>query len=166
LVGELEGQLQLDTLFDTISINAAELRALQHAPDAGLDVQVVLWDQSTLSGQLRQPEVNCNLKSGVAVKIPVALIDRYFNPMPHPSPAMITKIKSIVTDLSADDFKQRERAEQQLVAMGTSVMSVLKEMSSSQPPEAQQRIESILKQLEKKRTAANANPTPGAVVDQ
>jgi hypothetical protein len=63
---------------------------------------------------------------------------------------VIEKIKAIVLELSADDFKQRERAEQQLVAMGSVVSSVLKEMSASQPPEAQQRIESILKQLEKK----------------
>jgi hypothetical protein len=154
LVGALEGQLKLDTMFDTIAINAAELRGLQHAPDAGLDVQVTLWDQTTLSGQLHAPEVTCNLKSGVSVKIPVALIDKYNNPEPLPSPIMIDKIKSMVGELSADDFKQREQAEQQLVAMGPAVAAVLKQMSGSQPPEAQQRIESILKQLEKKSGAA------------
>jgi hypothetical protein len=150
LVGALEGQLKLDTLFDTISINAAELRGLQHAPDAGLDVQVTLWDQTTLSGQLHEPEILCHLKSGVSVKIPVALIDRYSNPEPLPSPLMVDRIKAMVAELSADDFKQRERAEQQLVAMGPAVSAVLKQLSGAQSPEAQQRIESILKQLEKK----------------
>jgi hypothetical protein len=155
LVGALQGQLKLDTLFDTIAINAAELRGMQHAPDAGLDVQVTLWDQTTLSGQLHEPEVTCNLKSGVSVRIPVALIDRYTNPEPLPSPMMIDRIKAMVAELSADDFKQREQAEQQLIAMGPSVAAVLKEMSGSQPPEAQQRIESILRQVEKKATSSS-----------
>jgi hypothetical protein len=155
LVGALEGQLKLDTLFDTIAINAAELRGMQHAPDAGLDVQVTLWDQTTLSGQLHEPEVTCSLKSGVSVKIPVALIDRYANPEPLPSPMMIDRIKAMVAELGADDFKQREQAEQQLIAMGPSVAAVLKQMSGAQSPEAQQRIESILKQVEKKATSSS-----------
>jgi hypothetical protein len=150
LVGSLSGQLQLDTLFDSIAINATELRSLVHAPDAGLDVQVTLWDQTTLSGQLRQPEVSCDLKSGVTVKVPVALIERYVNPLPKPSDTMVERIKAVVTELGADDWKQRERAEAQLVAMGSVVIPILKEMSGTVSPEAQQRIDSILKQVEKK----------------
>ena len=41
--------------------------------------------------------------------------------------------------------------------MGPTVASVLREMLPSQPPEAQQRIESILKQLGK---SASAPPQP------
>jgi hypothetical protein len=170
LVGTLGGQLKLDTTFDTISIDATELRGLTRAPEAGLDVQVTLWDQTTISGQLEQPEVTCELKSGVSVKIPVPLIDRYSNPQPKPSPSMIERIKSVVAELSADDWKQRERAEATLVSMGPVVSGVLKEMSGSQPPEAQQRIDSVLKQLEKQQksaASAGAGPAiPGQVVDQ
>jgi hypothetical protein len=150
LVGTLDGQLKLDTTFDTITINAPELRTLVHAADSDMDVQATLWDQTTLSGQLHDPLVTCNLRSGVSVKIPIALIDRYSNPQPQPSAMMIDRIKAVVADLSADDWKQRERAEAQLVAMGPVVAGVLKDMSSSVSPEAQQRIDSVLKQLEKK----------------
>jgi hypothetical protein len=164
LVGTLAGQLKLDTTFDTITIDAAGLRAMTRAPEAGLDVQVTLWDQTTISGQLEEPEVTCDLKSGVSVKIPVPLIDRYSNPSPRPSPSMIDRIKSVVADLSADDWKQRERAEAQLVSMGPVVASVLKDLSASQPPEAQQRIDSVLKQLEKQAKSGGA--TPAGTPDQ
>jgi hypothetical protein len=109
-----------------------------------------MWDGTTLSGQLHDPMVSCNLKSGVVVKIPMALIDHYSNPQPQPSALMVERIKTIVADLSADDWKQRDRAEAQLIAMGPIVSGVLKGMSGSVPPEAQQRIGSVLKQLEKK----------------
>jgi hypothetical protein len=159
-VGTLAGELKLDTNFDTITINAAEMRSLTHAAEAGMDVQVTLWDQTTLSGQLRQPEVTCNLKSGVNVKIPLAMVDRYSNPMPQPSAIMVDRIKAIVAELNAQDFKQRDRAEAQLVSMGPVVAGVLKELSPTQTAEAQNRIEAVLRQLEKKPDVSGV-PAPG-----
>ncbi|HMB94478.1 MAG TPA: hypothetical protein VKK61_00415, partial [Tepidisphaeraceae bacterium] len=94
-------------------------------------------------------------KSGVAVKIPLSLIDHYSNPQPQPSAMMMDRIKAVAADLSADDWKQRERAQSQLVSMGPIVVGVLKQMSGSVPPEAQQRIDAILKQLEKKSTGSS-----------
>ena len=52
-VGTLAGQLKLDTNFDTITINAAEMRSMTRVADAGMDVQAVLWDQTAVSGQLQ-----------------------------------------------------------------------------------------------------------------
>ena len=150
LVGTLTGPLKLDTTFDTIDVDGAEVRSLTRAPEsAGLDVQVTLWDQTTVSGQLQQPHVTCALGSGVQVTVPVALVEEYSNPNPKPSTTMVERIKSVVEQLSHPDWKTRESAEAQLAAMGPTVASVLREMLPGQPPEAQQRIESILKKLGK-----------------
>jgi hypothetical protein len=155
--GTIAGQLKLETTFDTITINGSELQSLAHAPDAGFDVQATLWDQTTLSGQLKDPQVTCSLKSGVSVTVPVPMIARYDNPHPKPSETMIDRIKAVVADLGAEDWKKRESAEAQLVTMGSSVIPVLKEMRDSQPIEAQQRIDSVLKQLDKKPPAGGLN---------
>jgi hypothetical protein len=159
LVGTLTGRLKLDTTFDTIDVDAAEIRALARAPEAaGLDVQVTLWDQTTVSGQLQQPQVVCALGSGVQVTVPIALVEEYSNPNPKPSATMVERIKAVVAQLSADDWKAREAAEAQLAGMGPTVASVLRDMLPTQPPEAQQRIESILKQLGKKAAAPQPMP--------
>lgn len=159
LVGTLGGQLKLDTNFDTITVNGGELLSLSRAPESGMDIQIALWDQTTLSGQLREAQLTCNLKSGVTVTVPVPLISKYDNPLPRPSEMMVDRIKTVVKDLSVEDWRQRERAEQQLTAMGTSVISVIKELREGQPLEAQQRIDSILKSLEAKPASpAQASP--------
>lgn len=158
MVGTLAGQLKLDTNFDTITLNGTEMLALVHAPDGGLDVQATLWDQTTLSGQLRDPVIACKLICGVTVNIPVALINKYGNPLPRPSDLMVDRIKAVVAELSAEDWKQRERAEAQLVTMGSSVVPILRELSGTLSLEAQQRIDSVLKQLEKKPAAGSAAP--------
>ena len=66
------------------------------------------------------------------------------------------RIKQLVADLNADDWKQRDRAEEGLKSMGPVAIGVLKQLGANQPPEAQQRIDSIVKELEKERDGAKA----------
>jgi len=157
LIGSLTGQLKVNTAFDTITVNAPEIRSLTRARDAGMDVQIVLWDQTRLSGQLDAPAVLCALNSGVTVKIPVPLIESYSQPLPQVSTETVGKVKQIVEQLNADDWKQRDRAQNQLIAMGSAIAGTLRELRGSQTPEAQQRIDAILKQFEK--TPATAGPS-------
>jgi hypothetical protein len=151
LVGTLGGKLVIDTAFDTIPVNAEEIKALAHPTPGSLDVSLTLWDGTTLSGQLQDQDLACTLASGLAVKVPVALVQEYEQPAPAPSSAMKERIKTIIADLNATDWKQRDRAEAALVGMGPVAIGVLKELRSGQPPEAQQRIDSVVKELETQR---------------
>jgi len=149
LVGTLMGELKLDTAFDTITLNAAETRALAHAEEASADVSATTWDGTVFSGQLEQQEVLCHLISGVDMHVPVALLRSYSNPQTAAPAMMVERIKAIVADLNADDWKQRDAAEKQLVDIGPGAAGTLKSLRDSQPPEAQQRIDSVLKQFQK-----------------
>ncbi len=152
LVGSLTGRLKLDTAFDTLSLDAGQVRKMSRGKDGGAtDVQVTLWDQTVVSGQLEDPAVKCALDSGVTISVPVALIQEYNQPQPTPASGMVDKIKANVAQLNADDWKTRDRAEAELTAMGPAVVSVLKQLRPSQPPEAQQRIDQILASVSKKK---------------
>ncbi|MCY2953055.1 MAG: hypothetical protein NTU53_13920, partial [Planctomycetota bacterium] len=149
LVGAIAGSLKLDTAFSTMSVTAGEIRRLTHTAGSPSEVQVVLWDETTVSGQLQDAELTCQLKSGVRMKVPVGLVEEYSQPRPVPSPAVVEGIKGLVGELSVDDWKQRDRAQERLTAMGPAVISTLKQLRAQQSPEAQQRIDAVLKQLEK-----------------
>jgi hypothetical protein len=145
---------------------------MTRARDSVQDVQVVLWDGTSLSGQLQQTELSCELKSGITMKVPLALLEEYTQPQPRPSPSMIEKIKGIIGDLNADDWKQRDRAQAALISMGPVAAGPLKELRAKQPPEAQKAIDIILQKLEEQRkkekpasgtnahTATPAQPIP------
>jgi len=163
-VGVLAGQLKLDTAFDTLAIEAAEIRRLARPPQAvGLDVQVTLWDDTVISGQLQEALLPCTLKSGLTVTVPVALVETYEQPEPRPSAGMIERINSRVAELDADDWKQRDRAEAELVAMGTAVVPVLKSVRGAQSPEAQQRIDQVLNALSKSKKTTGGGGQAGMV---
>jgi hypothetical protein len=169
LNGVLVGKLKLDTSFDTIDVNAPELKSLTHAAEGGAnDVQAVLWDGTSLSGQLEDQDVSCQLVGGVTLKVPVALVQDYQQPQPQPSASMVEQIKKVVeTDLTNEDWHVRDRARAQLMSMGPAVAAVLKQVRDQQPPEAQKTIDIILAELEKQRKSGKVGATTaGAGVAQ
>jgi hypothetical protein len=149
VTGTLQGDLKLDTTFDTIALHAPEIRAITHSKEGPADVSVTTWDGTVFSGQLQEQSIKCHLKSGLDMQIPVALMETYSNPSATVPPMMLEKIKSIVGDLNADDYKQRDDAEQKLLRFGVGIIPTLKSMRDQQTPEGQQRIDSVLKQLQK-----------------
>jgi hypothetical protein len=60
---------------------------------------------------------------------------------------MVNRIKQVVRDLDSSDWKVRDRAQSQILAIGPSVMSVLRKIQPTAPAEASQRIDLILHRL-------------------
>ena len=159
LVANLTGQYKLDTAFDALTLKGEQIKSISHSKTSPLDVIVRLWDESSVSGQLEEPDLNCLLKSGVTVKVPVALVAEYSQPQPKPADAMVEKVKGIVEKLNADDWKARDEAQKQLTAMGPPIAPLLKQLRPGQPPESQQRIDDVLQALKGPRPGAtNAVP--------
>ena len=174
LVGALAGRVVLDTAFDAIEVQADGLQGLRPggggAAEAGTspnEVQLTLWDGATLSGRVRGDAVDCTLRCGATVRVPVGMVKRYSQPRPRPSPQVVERIKAVVADLNADEWKTRDRAAAQLASIGAASAAVLKELRDGQPPEVRQRIDQILASFESKSdVAAPPRPAPEAVPPQ
>ena len=83
LVGTLTGTLKVDTAFDVMSVDAAQVRSMTPSKDNPADMAITTWDGTTFNGQVEDPTVVCHLSCGVDVRVPVSLIDGYTNP-PRP----------------------------------------------------------------------------------
>jgi hypothetical protein len=105
---------------------------------------VRLFDDTTISGQLVDEELTCRLRSGPVVKVPLAVVAEYEQPYPEPPPQTLERVKQIVADLNAEDWKERDRAQGQLASMGPVVIGVLREMRPLQSAEGQRRIDVVL----------------------
>ncbi len=155
LVGTVAGILKLQTAFGLMDLNSGEIKQLTHAK--GADVQIVLWDQTTVSGQLQDQDLVCDLKCGVQMKVPVSLVGEYNQPRPTPSAPVIESIQKLGVELNSDDFATREEAQHKLTTMGPVVIKVLQKMRDKQTPEGQTRIDAIIKALE----SPPPKPIPG-----
>jgi hypothetical protein len=148
LVGTLAGTLKLETAFDTITVNCAQIRHLSRLPTGTGDAQATLWDDSVLRGQLRGTKLKFQTSSGAEMELGLGMIEEYLQPRPTPSDAMIATIKSTVAELNAEDWKRRDEAQEKLTAMGPVVLGTLQQIRAAQPAEAQRRIDVIVPILE------------------
>jgi hypothetical protein len=151
LVGSLSGKLKLDTGFSMLTLDSEGIKAMTKIKDSPQDVQVTLWDDTSFRGQLQEPEVTCVTRGGLEVRVPIALVEDYTQPLPKPAGAVVDKIKALVAQLNADDWNSRQKAQEQLAAMGHMTTGVLRDLRPTQPEEAQSRIDQILAGLEKKK---------------
>jgi hypothetical protein len=151
LVGSLIGSLTLHAPFDTIKIEGPQIRRLAPASEkAGAstsDIQITLWDDSTLSGRLAESHLTVQLRCGLIVKAPVALVREYAQPLPQPSDPMALRIRNVAKELDADDWATRDRAHAHLLSIGPPAMAVLKQVRPSATPEGKQRIDLLLQSL-------------------
>ena len=112
-----------------------------------------------------------SLASGGSMQVPLALVVKYEQPQPQPSNQMIEKIKEVIAR------PQRRRLEEARPRAGDAgehgprrEQRAEEARATSQPPEAQQRIDAILKELEKAKSGrqtagATTAPGPGAGVE-
>jgi len=156
LVGTLSGELRLNTAFSTMTLNAGEVKRVTHGKHGPQDVQVVLWDDTTVSGQLEVADVLCKTRSGVEIRVPVALVQAYENPRPQPGKGVIDAIGKLVGQLSADEWGARDEAQKKLVSMGPVVITVMKDLRAKQSLEGQQRIDATILMIEKSEGAGPA----------
>jgi hypothetical protein len=158
--GSLDGKLHVETAFDSLEIAGEQVAALERVKESPTDVQIKLWDSAVVSGRMVETQLPMKLASGVVVKVPVSAVKEYQQPTPKPSATVLEQIGTLVKQLNADDAKDRDAAEQQLISFGANVGPVLTELRAKQPPEAQQRIDTILKALNAEKPAPAANPQP------
>jgi len=161
LAGALGGKLQLETAFDMIEIDGAEIRGLHHAGTAPTEVQVILWDDTTLSGRLKGDVINMTLKSGPALHVPAALIEEYSQPQPLPPASVLEKLRTLVADLASDDWKRADRANSELGTMGPRITGALRALRPQQAKPVQDRIDALLAKFEPKAETPATNPAPG-----
>jgi hypothetical protein len=164
LIGTIGGTLSLETPFDTLHIEGPQIKQLIHARGGDHDVQITLWDDSTLSGRLVESHVTCLLKCGLSLRVPITLIEHYQQPLPLPSSPMIDRIKQTARDLDSDNWTIRDQAQSQLIAIGPSTMAVLKQIRAAASVEAAQRIDLIVNQLSADLEASTRVGAPAAPV--
>lgn len=170
LIGTLAGTLSLQTNFDTLHIEGNQVKRIVHTPNGNdHDIQLTLWDDSTVSGRLVESHIAAHLRCGLMLRLPIALVDHYLQPLPLPSLQIVKKVKEVAVLLDHDNWRMRDHAQNQIMSLGPSVMSVLKQIQPTAPAEASQRIQLMLdrltEQLEGPATMQGPNPNHGTPLE-
>lgn len=143
LVGTVAGELSLQTAFDVITAQGSQVKAITRAGAAG-EVQVTLWDDATFTGRLPSDTLEIRLSSGPTLRVATRWIDRYVQPLPLPSEAVLEKMRQLLSEINSSDWKVADRSTAALAQMGPRVAPGLRLLRQGQPAGVQERIDKIL----------------------
>ncbi len=109
---------------------------------------VKTWDGSTVSGRLLERAVTVELvPGGPTVKAVVAQIASIDRTDASPTADMRKKVETLIAQLGAESYKDREAAMKALIKIGPMIMPFLKRRMNNPDPEIRTRIQLILEKL-------------------
>ena len=109
-------------------------------------IRLHLFDGSVISGDLSVSEITVDTSFGKLV-VPIDKI-RSFTPGLDSNPKQVEELQALINNLGSDDYKTREQAHKDLVAMGAKVRKELEAHVNSENAEIKRHVGEIIKALE------------------
>lgn len=156
LVGELnQATVELLTISGVLELPADQIRELERVSDdanvpgsGGAVFQVNLWDGSQVVGRFEKTDVQLGAGDH-QWQLPAQAIDRYTAPSPVLSEQARAKIILLIRDLGSDDWKAREQATEELLALGPMAAERLRQtVQQTRDLEVRRRAEAILAEID------------------
>ncbi|MDP7287416.1 MAG: hypothetical protein QGH94_05440 [Phycisphaerae bacterium] len=148
LFGELTDEtFVMATSREKTRINVSQIKSIQFKSGSADQTTVKKWDGKVIKGKLNVDEIGFAVSQGDRWSLPIGKITSITCPQAIPPKAMRIKIKKLIAQLGAEDYKDRQAASKALVGMGKGIISLIKPHLTSDDPEIRQRIEDVLEQL-------------------
>ena len=150
LVGRFgPGTLKVRTKFGDMKVYARGIASMQVGPEKPPRVTVRGWDGTNLAGSFVDAAIAFEIApGGPTVNVPPSSILSAVNPSPSPPPEMLKKLEKRIAQLGAESYLDREKAQKDLIAMGKSIVPLLKKyLAETRDPEIRQRLQEIIKAL-------------------
>jgi len=125
------------------------------------DLKLYLMDGSLVGGNLSVTDITVDTAFG-PLKIPIDKI-KSFSPGLDNHPEFEKKLADLISDLAADGFAAREKAQQALIKMGPEIRGELQHELKTAQAEKQTRLQKILEEFDSQQESDSDEPDPAAV---
>lgn len=156
LVGELnQSTVELLTISGLLKLPTDQIQELERVSDdasfpghGGPIFQVTLWDGSQAVGRFEKPLLQF-AAGEINWEVPSQDVERYTMPAPELNEQTRAKIILLIRELGSDDWKTREQATQELLALGQLAAERLRQtVEQTRDPEIRRRAEAILTEID------------------
>ncbi|MBX2851666.1 MAG: hypothetical protein KTR15_07980 [Phycisphaeraceae bacterium] len=156
LVGQFEqSTVELLTLSGMLELPTDQVRELEQVGDdaqvpgrGGAVYQVSLWDGSQVVGRFEKPLIRIAASEN-RWEVPSHAVERYTAPTPVLSEQARAKIILLIRDLGSDNWKAREQATEELLALGPMAAERLRQtVQQTRDLEVRRRAEAILAEID------------------
>ena len=143
--------LEFKTAFGVRTIDPSQISKLSYVPGLAGEVQIVLWDGSTLTGKLTAEHVVFEIL-GTDMKLLPSMIGDYSNPNALPPESMRQKYLDLIDQLGSPKFKEREAAFERLERDADKIRGLLESRFEGADAETKSRLAKLLgRKIEKSK---------------
>lgn len=171
LFGRLKDEkLVIKNSYGTTEVAPRSLKTLTFSQAKQNKAVVDLWDGSKgLSGDLQQDELTFEIMPGPTLKIPTGQVVTLATPHALPSEDVSKQVDGLIAKLGADNWKDRQKAQEALIRLGNSIVPVLQDRLKDEDAEIRQRVEEVIIRLggtPKKigKTPLGSPPSSGEII--
>ena len=164
--------LEFKTAFGVRTMDPAQISQLRYVPGLAGEMQIVLWDGSTLTGKLTAEHVVFEIL-GTDMKLLPSMIGDYSNPNALPPESMRQKYIELIDQLGSPKFKEREAAFERLERDADKIRGLLESRFEGADAETKSRLAKLLgRKIEKskkkkgKKKAEETDDEPPAPMEQ
>ena len=143
--------LEFKTAFGVRTIDPSQISKLSYVPGLAGEMQIVLWDGSTLTGKLTAEHVVFEIL-GTDMKLLPSMIGDYSNPNALPPESMRQKYLDLIDQLGSPKFKEREAAFERLERDADKIRGLLESRFEGADAETKSRLAKLLgRKIEKSK---------------
>ncbi|MFB3891003.1 MAG: hypothetical protein ACE15C_03160 [Phycisphaerae bacterium] len=155
LLGRLaDEKLNVKTDFGPVEVTPQNIKQLTFNTSSPGRAVLELWDGTKgLQGDMEQQELTFEMIPGPVVKVPTGQIVSLVSPFALPPDDVLKQVGALIDQLGSETWKERQKATDELLKIGPSVIPILQGKLTDRDAEVRQRVEEILEKL-------NAKPTP------
>ena len=161
----LTDKIELRSELGSVHPSPAGVKTMTFSPTHLGRARMEMWNGSVYRGQLTKQELTFQIVPGPALKVYAGQFESLVRPQPLPPGELREKVEKLVARLSAESYKDRQAATEELKKMGAAIAPLLGKYAKSDDPEVRHRIEEILEHIGGNPGAMNTVPNvqPGAV---
>ena len=131
-----------------------DVRSIEASPTHLGRAKVLLWDGTTVRGEMTAENVGFHVEPGPELNVPAAQIVSIVRAQAAPRAQLLKQVAELVARLGAESYTDRESASEALKQMSPTIAPMLRDYLDTDDPEVQRRLQEIIDHLGRQVSSA------------
>jgi len=131
-----------------------DVRSIKASPTHLGRARVLLWDGTTVRGEMTAEHVRFHVEPGPELNVPAAQIVSIVRAQAVPREQLLAEVAELVARLGAESYTDRESASEALKQMSPTIVPLLRDYLDTDDPEVQRRLQEIIDHLGRQVSSA------------
>lgn len=152
--------LRVETEYGPLDIRREYINSLESSPTHLGRVALRVWPRTVLRGRLIDPNLRFGIAAGCELTLYANQIVRIDRPAALPPEDVVRRAHELVGRLSAESYRDRQAATEELKGLDPSLAGVLQQYANHSDPEVRQRVQEVIEAMKGRQSGPASKAEP------